>query len=90
MTITFRIHARDLGTIGLTLDDCDRYADQLLVELGTRYPAAKVEVQVNHRDSGAGAGVRVEANADEDCDEGAVTADVRELADQVLTRMVEA
>lgn len=90
MTITFRIYSAELALIGITVEQCGAYRDRLHEAIVARYPAADIAVDVIANTSGHGSGVRVVSDPDDDCDEHATEADVREISDRVLDGIVNA
>lgn len=88
--IAFRIYPAELADIGVTAEQCVVYCDRLHDAIVARYPGAVVDVEAVANVTGYGSGPRVVSGPDDDCDEGAVRDDVREIADRVLSDIVNA
>jgi hypothetical protein len=82
LTIHYTIHTADFLDLDYTDDEVDTYEVNLHNALVDAYPAADVTVEQVKRVSG-GPVIRIES----DEDERAVEANVREIADRVLSAL---
>ena len=87
-SIRFTIYSAELYDMHVTDYQVESYRTRLHGALTVRYPGAEIEVPVVHRTSGSGSGAYVESYED-GVDERLVAADVRDVADRVLSDVIE-